>query len=68
MGFKVMIGTFVKIVKFKDKTGKLHAYVATFINGIMVPEDWETIQKIINGIKGSRFWGPFFMPDLFGKE
>ena len=55
MGFKVMIGTFVKIVKFKDKTGKLHAYVATFINGIMVPEDWETIQKIINGIKGSRF-------------
>ena len=37
-----------KIVRFKDKSGKWHAYCATYINGEMLPEDWQAIQKIIN--------------------
>lgn len=41
--------TFSKIVKFKDKTGKWHAFVARFIDGFMVEEDALRIQKIING-------------------
>ena len=39
---------FAKIVKFKDKSGRWHAYLARFKDGFMVQEDWETIQKIIN--------------------
>ena len=40
--------TFSKIVKFKDKSGKWHSYIATYINGEMLPSDWDNIQKIIN--------------------
>lgn len=39
---------FTKIVRFKDKFGKLHAYIAKFIDGFMVEEDYNEIQKIIN--------------------
>ena len=41
--------TFEKIVKFKDKNGKWHAYNAHFVDGFMISEDVQTIQKIING-------------------
>lgn len=40
---------FQKIVKFKDKSGKWHAFIARFEDGFMVEEDYEHIQKIING-------------------
>ena len=40
---------FVKIVKFKDKSGKWHAYIAHFKDGFMVEEDYKEIQKIIDG-------------------
>jgi hypothetical protein len=43
-----MKGSFSKIVRFKDKFGKLHAYIAKFIDGFMVEEDYNEIQKIIN--------------------
>lgn len=43
-----MKGSFSKIVKFKDKFGKLHAYIARFIDGFIVKEDCEEIQRIIN--------------------
>ena len=38
--------TFVKIVKFRDKGGKRHAYAATIVDGVMLASDWQNIQKI----------------------
>ena len=40
---------FTKIVKFKDKSGKWHAFIARFIDGFMVEEDVKRINEIING-------------------
>lgn len=39
-----------RIVKFKDKSGKWHAFIAHFIDGFMIEEDVEYIEKITNGI------------------
>ena len=39
-----------KTVKFKDKSGKWHAFIAHFVDGFMIKEDVEYIEKIINGI------------------
>lgn len=38
-----------KTVKFKDKSGKWHAFIAHFIDGFMVEEDVKRINEIING-------------------
>ena len=38
-----------KTVKFKDKSGKWHAFIAHFVDGFMVEEDVEYIEKTING-------------------
>ena len=39
--------TFVKIVKFRDKGGKRHAYAATIVDGVILASDWQKIQNII---------------------
>ena len=45
----------IKVVRFKDNKGKLHAYAAKFLfidGGFkMSEEDFKTIQEIINTIK-----------------
>lgn len=41
-------GDFQKIIRFKDKHGKLHSYFATYRDFTIIPEQWEEIQKIIN--------------------
>lgn len=44
-----------RFVKFKDKTGKYHSMYVTYVrvNGTtdyrMLPEDWMTVSRIING-------------------
>ena len=43
--------TFKKIIKFRDKSGKWHSYLATIIDGVLSKEDLENINKI----KGSQF-------------
>jgi hypothetical protein len=40
--------TYVKLLKFKDRSGKKHSYAATYVDGIMLAQDWQNIQSIIN--------------------
>lgn len=43
-----MSGDFQRLVKFKDRKGKYHLYLATYKNFRMIPSDWEEIQRIKN--------------------
>ena len=40
---------FSKILKFADKDGNKHSYMANFIDGEISPEDKRNIEKLKNG-------------------
>ncbi|MBO7715740.1 MAG: hypothetical protein J6S85_19415 [Methanobrevibacter sp.] len=44
-----MSSVYKKVLKFKDKDGKLHSYVATIVNGFISEYDFLMIQKIKRG-------------------
>ena len=38
--------TIIKRIKFKSASGKWHSYIATYVDGVMVSDDWNEIQRI----------------------
>lgn len=40
---------YAKVIRFKDKDGKLHSYAVTIINGFISEYDFLMIQKIKMG-------------------
>jgi hypothetical protein len=38
--------TIIKRIKFKSASGKVHSYIATYIDGVIVSDDWNEIQRL----------------------